>query len=252
MEKIIEALFNEGFDWHKTYDNSPAGLMLLDSSYTIIKANVTMSNMVGAKSVDELIGKKCYEVVRGADKHNRKCVNPHNSGNIQQLEIDCNGKILSVLEVPLYNKSGVVVGHTHTCYDITEQKNIQKEIIETKEKFEMIFYKLPMGVLVTDLLSRKILDVNDYFCQMLGYSKTELLARTTTDITHPDDCKISMDKIIQASKSKQDYNVTKRYVNKFGQPRWVYITVIPVLNSNGEILYAFSIVDDITDKINKS
>ena len=251
MEKIIEELFTEGFDWDRTYDQSPAGIMLLDTDYVVVKANKTMALMSGFMRTSDIIGKKCYEVLKDETAPPAECINPHSvgSGHIEQIEVRKNGKVILVLETPLFSKTGRIVGHTHTCHDITEQKLREKEIFATKERFEAIFTKLPMGIIVTELLTRRIVDVNDYLCEMIGYSKTELLSLTTTDISHPDDCKVSVDKVIQASIDKKSYHITKRYITKFGQPRWVYITVIPILDKEDDILYAFSIVEDITDKV---
>ena len=252
MENIIEELFTEGFDWDRTYNQSPAGIMLLDTDYVVIKTNRTMAQMAGFTEPNDIVGKKCYEVLRDESAPPANCINPHyvDSGHIEQLEIHRNGKVILVLETPLFSKTGKIVGHTHTCHDITEQKNKEKEILEAKEKFEAIFTKLPMGIIITDLLSRRILDANAYFCQMIGYSKTELLALTTTDISHPDDCNISIYKTAQASKDKKDYTITKRYVTKFGQVKWVYLTVVLILDDKDSITCAFSLVEDITDKVN--
>lgn len=250
METILTTLQKDGFDWERTYNQSPIGILLLDPDFVITRANKAIAEMLGMSDLSELLGMKCYEAL-GINHSADLCSNPHQTGQIEQIEVVKNQKTLLILETPLYSKTGQIVGHTHSCYDVTEQRKVEREVTEAREKFETIFTHAPIGIIVTDLLSRQILDANNYFCEMLSYSKKELLTLTTIDISHPDDCQISIDRTVKANKDTQSYTLTKRYITKFGLIRWVRVTVAPVVDSVGKIRYAFSIVEDITNLIQK-
>lgn len=251
MERILQELLTEGFDWERTYRDSPDGILLLDQDHEIIKANNTMLRMLGIDSFDEIKGKKCYEVVHGKGQPPKECVHAKvaHSHHIEETEFGHDGKIYHVVEVPLISSTGRIVGYTHSSHDITERGLAEKRSREEKEKFETIFTKFPIGIIVVNLLTGEILDANDYFCEMLNYSKKELVHFTLYDLTHPDDYKLTKEHAERCHRDKLTYRLTKRYVTKFGQVRWVYVAVAPVMGEEGNVVYAFSMVEDITDKV---
>ena len=109
------------------------------------------------------------------------------SNRAESLDLKLNDKIYRIIETPIFSKAGNVVGYVHRAYDITAQKRAEQQLRESRDQFETIFTKFPIGILIVDLHNGKILNANDYFCEMLNYSKAELTALTFYDITHPDD-----------------------------------------------------------------
>ena len=67
-----------------------------------------------------------------------------------------------------------------------EKKQTEKSFRESEEKLRMTIDYSPIGVCTTDL-NRNILTVNSAYCEMLGYSREELLKMSFMDFTHPDD-----------------------------------------------------------------
>jgi PAS domain S-box-containing protein len=251
MEKILEGLLTEGFDWDRTYNDSLEGIFVLNYDHEVVKVNTTMLRMLGLHSQAEISGKKCYEILHGTSVPPAECVHAKvvHSNHVEETEVSRYGRIYHIVETPLFSKKGHIVGYTHSAYDITEQKQAEQLMKESREKFETIFTKFPIGILIANLGSGEILDANDYFCEMLNYSKAELTKLTIYDITHPDDFKLSKEHSSRASVDGLSYRITKRYITKFGQIRWVYVAVAPVMDSNSKVGYAFSMVEDITDKV---
>lgn len=251
MEDLIKDLLLEGFDWNRTYNDAPEGIFLLDSKHEVMMVNNTMLDILGLTSYKEVTGKKCYELFHGLQNPPSECVHAKvlHSQHVETIEIVRGTRMYHVVETPLFSKKGHIVGYIHSAYDITEQKKQERLMREEREKFETIFTKFPIGILVVNLGSGEILDANTYFCEMLNYAKTELTRLTIYDITHSDDLKISKDLSTKASEDGLSYKITKRYLTKFGQIRWVYLTVAPVLDVNNKVIYAFSMVEDITDKV---
>ncbi len=70
--------------------------------------------------------------------------------------------------------------------DITLQKEHELLIIEKKEEFETIFNNSKDGIAVFDLNS-KFLDFNPAYLEMTGYTKEELLTKTSLELTVKED-----------------------------------------------------------------
>jgi diguanylate cyclase (GGDEF)-like protein/PAS domain S-box-containing protein len=114
------------------------------------------------------------------------------------------------------------------------------------EQFRAIFEQAAVGITRVDL-NGVLVEVNQKFCDMLGYAKDELLGRTVQEITHPDDYG-------QGSQYRAElaHGVTgsmsgeKRFFRKDGGILWARRTMSNACDAEGRPLYVISIVEDVT------
>jgi diguanylate cyclase (GGDEF)-like protein/PAS domain S-box-containing protein len=93
----------------------------------------------------------------------------------------------------------------------------------------------------------RFLYVNPQLCAMLGYSEAELLARTVTDISHPDDVGATGQLVTELRAGEiSSFKREKRYLRKDGSAVWVALTVAARRDRTGRSLYDVSIVEDIS------
>ncbi|MFD2162982.1 PAS domain S-box protein [Paradesertivirga mongoliensis] len=119
-----------------------------------------------------------------------------------------------------------------TIKDVTDQKKSEEAILASEQKFKNAFHYSAVGMGITDVEGRWI-DVNPAFCEMLGYSKTELSKLTFREITHPEDlpeCNLYVDKL---KKSEIDtFKFEKRYLHKNGGIVWGLLTAAVMWREN--------------------
>ncbi|MDP3461794.1 MAG: PAS domain S-box protein, partial [Bacteroidales bacterium] len=65
--------------------------------------------------------------------------------------------------------------------DITERKQAEQEIVESRDKFQNMLNLAVDGILIGDTEGR-ITDANDYFCSMIGREKTNLIGKHIKEI----------------------------------------------------------------------
>ncbi len=102
-------------------------------------------------------------------------------------------------------------------------KNILVE--ESKRLFKNVFDHSAVGVALVSPDGRW-LNVNQSICDMLGYSKDELVKSSFQDITHPDDLAADLAFVNQMlQKERETYQMEKRYIRKDGATIWVLLSV---------------------------
>src|SRR5689334_2100273 len=99
---------------------------------------------------------------------------------------------------------------------------------------QLLYEHIPVGI-VESSLAGKYIDVNEEFCQILGYTREELLQCDIKDFTHEDDFSLDIKLHRQLVAGEIPfYKLEKRYVRKGGQIAWVELTRSLVRNSSGK------------------
>ena len=93
------------------------------------------------------------------------------------------------------------------------------------------------------------IDVNNYVCEMLGYSKDELLKKKWSDITHPDDLETNTDFLTKVLSGEIDgYKLEKRLIHSNGSIVYVSIASKCTRKPDGSVNNLLSLVQDITKR----
>jgi PAS domain S-box-containing protein len=130
--------------------------------------------------------------------------------------------------------------------EMAERRRAEAEAREHAARFRATFEQAAVGIAHVGLDGRW-LRVNDKLCQIVGYSRDELLRLTFQDITHPQDLDTDLDHVRQVLDGKiPGYGMEKRYIHKRGDVVWIQLTVSLVRNADGTPRYFISVVDDIS------
>jgi len=130
-----------------------------------------------------------------------------------------------------------------------EQLGRQLEQLRDSEvQYRLLFERAAAGFAFVDLQG-KFVNVNDNLCNMLGYTREELLTKTWTSITHPSHLPAN---IVGSEDLKSGaastYIVDKQYVRKDGRPIWVHLTASMARTPDGQPKYFVSVMEDITER----
>lgn len=119
------------------------------------------------------------------------------------------------------------------------------------ELFEAVFEQDAMGMALraVDPDNMRWLRVNQKFCDMLGYTREELLQLTAEEITLPEERPILIRHNKQILRGEfKNYTREKRYLRKDGSILWAKVWLQAVLDRGGHPTTFISMIHDITDQ----
>jgi diguanylate cyclase (GGDEF)-like protein/PAS domain S-box-containing protein len=119
---------------------------------------------------------------------------------------------------------------------------------ESEERFRLAFEQNMAPMLFVGLDDR-VINANDAFIQLIGYSREELMGRDSKPFTHPDDVGITEDSLrrVTTDGTQQDRYV-KRYLRKDGRAVIVEVSRSAARDASGKTLYYVISERDITEE----
>jgi PAS domain S-box-containing protein len=123
-----------------------------------------------------------------------------------------------------------------------------RELRETEEQFRASFEQAAVGMAQVAPDGRW-LRVNQKLCDIVGYTREELLRLTFQDITHPSDLEADLEYVRQMLAGEiQSYDMEKRYLRRDRSIVWINLTVALTRQPSGAPKYFISVVEDITER----
>ena len=135
---------------------------------------------------------------------------------------------------------------------LTEALHTEQGRLRASEAaFRLAFEAAPVGMAVVGMRDEpgRFLRVNNAMCQLLGYSRDELLVTTFAAITHPEHLDDDLAALQQTIDGKrQSYRTEKRYLHSGGEPVWVSVNTSVIRDDDGAALFAITQIEDIGDR----
>jgi PAS domain S-box-containing protein len=169
-------------------ENSPDIIARFDRDlrHTYISPAVQRLTGVGQEF---FIGKTIYEVGLNQDNSNAmadavgRAFDEGGEHNAQvKYTVHGNGKTYHCRFIPEMTADGRVVSVLGIGRDITEMKAGESALRESEDKFRKLFQANPSIVSITTLEEGRFIDVNDAFTETTGYSRDEVVGRTSFEI----------------------------------------------------------------------
>ena len=94
-----------------------------------------------------------------------------------------------------------------------------------------------------------LLDVNQSLCDMIGYTRDEILSTRFEAIVHADDVAANVNEFQRLLNEETNvYRVEQRHLHKSGQVIWVDLSMSIVREQSGKPLYSIAQIQDITNR----
>ena len=153
---------------------------------------------------------------------------------------------VSITASPIKNAAGTVVGVSKVAREITERKRMEALLRASEEKYRSLFESMIDGF-VTVAMDGKLLEFNEVYRSMLGYSRTEMARLTYMDIT-PEKWSAFEADIVGNQILKRGYSdvYEKEYRRKDGSIFPVELHAVLIRDEQGNPEAIWSVIRDVT------
>lgn len=132
-------------------------------------------------------------------------------------------------------------------FDREQERHETLEALRANEQHYRSYFERSMLGMAASSPNKSLLEVNQAFCNMLGYSAEELQGITWETLTHPDDIEPNhtlFQRLIAGV--IDDFTLEKRFVKKSGAIIEAHLSVRGIRDDAGNFAYAVSVFEDIT------
>lgn len=129
---------------------------------------------------------------------------------------------------------------------LKERREVFDRLLDSEARFRGYFESSLYGIAITSP-EKGWIEVNDKMCSILGYTRGELLSRTWSEMTHPDDLPADSAQFQRLRSGLiEQYEMEKRFIRKDGIVIWTDLAVSCVRDDKGGVKHVLAIVNDIT------
>ncbi len=240
-------------------DSIGDGVIATDSSGRVVRMNRVACQLTGWQPGDAL-GRPLEEVF---------CVVDHVNGKRLEHRIDAARDVSAITEfaedgvllsrdgrqfpisdgdAPIRDAGGGQRGVVVVFRDMTRAREGERALRESEARFRSTFEQAAVGVahIAPD---GRWLEVNQHLCEIVGYSRGELLQRSFQDVTHPEDLAADLKAMGQMQSGElTTYSLEKRCTRSDAETVWVHLTMSLVRVEDGTPKYFICVLQDISQR----
>jgi PAS domain S-box-containing protein len=157
----------------------PDGVLVLDSQGCLVDFNPQAQAIFGIRKEDLWIPIK--ETLARWPEVVALLTNPSEKAE-QEISLDDPEKAFDLRLTPLTDQRSQVYGQLVVMRDISDRKRIEEVLRFSEDKFYKAFHSSPDAITITHLKNGRIVEVNDGFCRLTGYSRQEALATSMINL----------------------------------------------------------------------
>ncbi len=236
------------------FESAASGMVIISPEGRTLKINPTFCRLSGYSEA-EALSKNVLDVTHPDDRDlTRRLYEEVRTGKRRVVDYEkrylCkDGSVIwgHATLAGVFGPDGALSYFAANVQDISERKEAEEALRFSEKRFRTVFNNAAAGM-VTISPAGQLLEVNDAFCDYIGYSRNELLKLRVPDITHPDDLGITTEnyQVLNGGRSRSiDYQ--KRFVRKDGGIVSGHVSVAAVPDEKGAPLYYIGLVQDTTE-----
>lgn len=229
-------------------DTVPVRVFWKDVNGVFLGCNQHFARDAGLESPDQIIGRDDYamgwrdqaRLYRADDQAVMESGQAKLGYEEPQTAPDGQLLWLRTSKIPLRGPDGKVFGVLGTYEDITDRKRAELTLRESEERFKALAAATFEGIAIEE--GGRLVDANEQFLNMLGYSRDELIGMEVEALVPPEDRELVRRTVVAARQAQIEHTLLR----KSGSRVTAEVRVTPVTYQNRVV--RFAAVRDITEQ----
>ena len=222
VPKVGVGAFAESLHWHVVLSDGVAGKVWQTGQTVVVNNYDSWPDRITSVGEGKLAALICTPLQSGGQMLGVLGV-AHKSGNQKNFEegdVDILTQFARLCVIAIENARLF----SEAQREIADRKRSELELRESEQRFRLTFEQAAVGIAHVTPQGRFI-RINQRFCDIVGYSREEMLARTFQEISHPDELEADLKLIEQLLSGEiKTLSLEKRYFRRDGSIVWVKLT----------------------------
>ncbi len=241
-KKMEEDLRREKDKLRNILDNMSDGVYMVNEFCEISYINPAIEEAFGPVN-----GRKCHDYFHDRNEPCPWCKSPKIFAGESiwwEWHSDKTGRTYELYERPIKNDDGSSA-KLEILHDVTDRKLAEQALRESEERFSKSFKNNPAWLSIMHTETNKILEVNDAWTRVMGYTPEEAIGRTPVDLSLYDEA--ALRKIVEEAKAAGSIpNMEETVENRAGEKRVLLVSRETIEIGGESFLLAMGL--DITDR----
>jgi PAS domain S-box-containing protein len=252
VKRAVRKLHESESLFKNLIEAAPVGIVIYDRNQDTVLTNKKFEDMFGYTMADHANVEDWWPLAYPDEQYRKSVKEYWDKASAEAIK---NKRGIPSREFAITRKDGRIchaeIGFTSmgnfnmvTFSDITRRKNMETALRESEEKFSKAFNSSPDVVIISDMQTGKILDVNESILRIGGFTKEETIGRSTIELgfwKNLEDRKRYVEKLLESQRVLSFETV---FIRKDGSKIYGLISgeIIQIKHKN----YVLSVIKDIT------
>jgi len=224
-------------------DSMSDGVYIVNEAYELVYHNPEIERERGPVK-----GRKCYQYVFDQPRVCEWCKGQEVFAGKKvgwEWRSAKTGKTYDLLETPIIGPDGILA-KLSIIRDVTAKKKAERELRASEDRYRMLVETMNDGLGVQDEKGICVY-VNDRLCEMLGYSREEMVGRPLIDFLDETNRRIYEEQMSQRTKGKRGF-YEMSWLTKEEEPIFTLMSSQAILDDLGQFKGSFAIVTAINER----
>ena len=235
-------------------DSLPVCICYLDQEQRYRFVNKTYEAWFGCnrdeiygRTLREFVGEAAYSAIQ---QYNERVLAGETVYYESEVPYRLGGKrYISGILVPEFDAQSQVKGWFALITDITERKQAEMQLLETRNFLQSVLEHLPVAVFAKQTSDFRYVLWNPAFTQLTGYAAQEALGKIDYDLfptQHADFCRTQDREVLATSEAVE--MLEGMICTKQGQTKIIRNKKVPICDEQGNPQFVLGFVEDITER----
>ena len=243
-KKAEEALEGERDKLKGILDSMTDGVYIINQQHEILYTNPVVEKEFGPVS-----GRKCHEYFYDFPDICSWCkAQEVFAGKTVRWEWDSfkTGRTYDFFDTPIMGPDGTLC-KLQFIRDISDRKRTDKALRQSEKRYRLLVETMNDGLGVQDEHGAWAY-VNDRLCEMLGYSREEMIGRPLTDFLNDADQMIYKGQVARRKRGEIESYELSWLIKGGKESIFTLVSPKPIFDDRGQFKGSFAIVTDITER----